>query len=419
MMAKRKIDIKKAVVRICIIALIIGGLIYLILNLFSHSSSKSINSDAKTYKHNTCTVYYPNNKEFKKYAEDICKKSSGNETYDYALIPYGDYYLVNYSDGSKFIMDKENNPLVINKLSNECKEVISDYLRYEMQKEELDEAYTLDFYEKTYYKNLDISNAEVSLDGLNVNVYLPEYDRTIIFPIFYIQEYLGLNFGQGAGKYVKPHYVSDKRKTILFTFNDGPSIANSTRLIDTLYKYGANATFFILGNRVNQEAVDMMKDSVEKGNEYGSHTENGKVLTDMSDEDVLYEIMSPAEVLSVGYKDDTYDIKGFDYNMKYYRAPLDRRDARIDRISPLMSIRWDVDSYDWSNRDEEKLYELLMDLDAKDALDRQIVIMHDCYPETVDAVNRVIKELAGKGYQFLNISEYLELIGYDTNKAAY
>ena len=105
--------------------------------------------------------------------------------------------------------------------------------------------------------------------------------------------------------------------------------------------------------------------------------------------------------------------------MKYYRAPLDRRDSRIDSISPLISIRWDIDSYDWSNRDEEKLYELLMDLDAKDALDTQIVIMHDCYPETVDAVNRVIKELAGKGYQFLNMTEYLELIGFDFNKKAY
>ena len=139
----------------------------------------------------------------------------------------------------------------------------------------------------------------------------------------------------------------------------------------------------------------------------------------MSDEDVLYEIMSPAEVLSVGYKDDTYDIKGFDYNMKYYRAPLDRRDARIDRISPLMSIRWDIDSYDWSNRDSDKLYEIIMDRDKEDALDRQIVILHDAYSDTADIMDKIIKELAGKGYQFLNMTEYLELIDFDFNKKAY
>ena len=80
MMAKRKIDIKKSLIRICILAFILGGLIYLILNFFSHNISRSINSNARTYKSKSCTVFYPNNKEFKKYAKDICSKSTGKTT---------------------------------------------------------------------------------------------------------------------------------------------------------------------------------------------------------------------------------------------------------------------------------------------------------------------------------------------------
>lgn len=416
---KRKINIKKSLGRILLLAIVIIGGGYLIINLFSGKKVKSINNDAKKYKNKTCTVFYPNNNELKRYAKEICDNSIGEEVYDYALIPYGDYSLVTYSNGTKFLIDKENKPLVIDSLSNECKEVISDYLRYDMQKEELDEAYTVDFYEKTYYKNLDISNAEVSLDGTNILVYLPEFDRTVSFPIFNVQDYLGIDLGPSLYKYVKPHYVSPNRKTAVFTFNDGPSIENSTRLIDTLYKYGANATFFILGNRVNQEAVDMMKDSIEKGNEYGSHTENCIVLTGLSDEEIYYEIMSPADVLAVGYKDDTYDIKGINYNMKYYRAPLDIRDERVNRISPLMSIRWDIDSFDWLYRDGDYLYNYIMQLDANNMLDRQIIIIHDCYPESVDATNKAIVELVDKGYQFVNITEFLNLINFDFSRGSY
>ena len=417
-MKTRRLNVKKMVFRILLIALILGAIIFVVIKLLS-KSSQSINEGARRYTSKTCTVFYPDNKKFEKYAKDICEKNIDETVYDYALIPYGDYYLVTYSNGTKFFMDKESNPLIIDKLTNECREVVSDYLRYDMQKEENDEAYTLDFYEKTYYKNLDISNAELSLNGTDLSVYLKDFDRTITFPIFYIQDYLGLNLGSSGGTYVRPHYVSPNRKICLFTFNDGPSIQNSSRLIDTLYEYGANATFFILGSVVNQESVDMIKDSITRGNEYGSHTENGKILTDLSDEEMYYEIMSPADVLSVGYKDDTYDIKGINYNMKYYRATYDMRDERVDRISPLISIRWDIDSYDWLYRDGDFLYEYLMELESYDALDRQIVIMHDSYPETVDAANKAIKELAGKGYQFLNISEYLNLINFDFNKEAY
>ena len=417
-MPTRKLNVKKMIFRIGLIVLIIAAIVFAVIS-FIPKSSQSINEGARKYKSGTCTVFYPDNRELEKYAKSICEKNIDETEYDYALIPYGDYYLVTYSDGTKYFMDKENNPLVIDKLTNECKAVVSDYLRYDMQKEELDEYYTLDFYDKTYYKNLDISEAEVSLNGTDVSVYLKEFDRTITFPVFYIQEYLGLNLGSNNTTYVKPHYISKDRKTCIFTFNDGPSIQNSSRLIDTLYEYGANATFFIQGNKVNQESVDMMKDSIMKGNEYGSHTENGKILTELSDEEVYYEIMAPADVLAVGYKDDQYDIKGINYNMKYYRATYDIRDERIDRISPLISIRWDIDSYDWLYRDGDHLYNYLMELESYDALDRQIVIMHDYYPETVDAVNEVIKELAGKGYQFVNISEYLDLVGFDFNKEAF
>ncbi len=101
----------------------LAAIIIIIIELLPQDS-QSINEGARKYRAKTCTVFYPNNSSFEKYAKSICEKNVEETLYDYASIPYGDYYLVSYSDGTKFFMDKDNNPLVIEKLPNECKEIV-------------------------------------------------------------------------------------------------------------------------------------------------------------------------------------------------------------------------------------------------------------------------------------------------------
>lgn len=421
-MAKRKIDFKKAAFRIGLIIFFVILIFILVGSLFKKSVIKqgSINEGALKYKDKTCIVYYPNNKEFRKYAEDICSNTIDEQVYDYSLIPYGDYYLVSYLDGTKFFMDKNNNPLIIDTLSNECRGVVSDYLRYQVQSEETDEGYTIDFLEKSYYKNLNLENKKVTINGLDVSVYLDEFDRTVSFPIFAIEKYLNINLGSSDYKYVRPHYVSKTRKNCILTFDDGPSIKNSSRIIDELYHYGGSATFFILGNRMNQEAVDMIDDSISKGNVYGSHTENNKNLTNIeSDEEILYEIMSPAYALASGVEDEEYAIKGINYNMQFYRPPFGFRNSRVDEISPLIAVKWDIDLEDWKYRDSEHLYNRLMELDQNDEINNNLISIHDCYDDSADGICKAIKELADKGYQFITVSEYFDLIDFDYNREYY
>lgn len=419
-MAKRKINYKKMFLRLGVIALIVLLFIIFVSSLFKKEKSGSINENAYKYKNGTCVVYYPHNKEFKRYAEDICSRSLGNQTYDYAPVPYGDFYLISYSDDTKFFMDKNNNPLVIEHLSNECRTVVSDYLRYQAQSEESDEAYSIDFLEKSYYKNLNIVDKEVSIDGTNVSIYLDEFDRTVTFPIFAVEKYININLGSNDYHYVRPHYVSKTRKNCILTFDGGPSIKNSSKIIDELYHYGGSATFFIIGNRINQEAVDMISDSISKGNVYGSHTENNVNLTSLeSDEEILYEIMAPAEVLASGYKDDEYDIKGINYNMQFYRPPFGFRDNRVDSISPLIAVKWDIDSEDWKYRDSECLYNKLMELDANDEINNNLITIQDSFADSAEGTVKAIKELVKKGYQFITVSEYFDLIDFDYNRKYY
>ena len=55
-----------------------------------------------------------------------------------SLIPYGDYYLVEYGQGVQYYIDKNNDLLKIDSLDDGARGIMSDYLRYSMKKSEID-----------------------------------------------------------------------------------------------------------------------------------------------------------------------------------------------------------------------------------------------------------------------------------------
>ena len=216
-----------------IVLAVLGGifsltLILLILNLFVFNNIhflgvRSIQSDAKRYQTKSCLAFYPNTKDGKKVVEDLCSTVKEDETaiFDYALIPYGDYLLVEYGNGIQYFIDHNNNPLEVTEISDEGKKIVSDYLRYDMKKDEIDEAYTTDFIKNTRPENLDMDKCEYNVEGQNLLVYFPTYDYTTYIPLKYIQKEANINLGYENEKYVKPKYISPFRKTVAFTFDDG------------------------------------------------------------------------------------------------------------------------------------------------------------------------------------------------------
>ena len=64
---------------------------------------------------------------------------------------------------------------------------------------------------------------------------------------------------------------------------------------------------------------------------------------------------------------------------------------------------WSVDTEDWRSKDAGKVYKNI----TKYAYDGSIVLMHDIYPSTADAVEKVVPELIAKGYQIVTVSELI------------
>ena len=93
--------------------------------------------------------------------------------------------------------------------------------------------------------------------------------------------------------------VNNKSKLVALTFDDGPTVGNTDRLLDILDQYGVKATFFLLGKNVtaDPQAVALIK---AKGHEIGNHTYSHKDLTRLSLSQVQQQLISAADAIEEG-----------------------------------------------------------------------------------------------------------------------
>ena len=416
-------------------ALIIGVLLLMIIGVFSLMTTnfafvgkRSIHSDAKKYKTSHCLAFYPDSTEGKKLAKQICKDHSDDKEdhiYDYSLIPYGDYYLVSYGSGYQFFSDKEYKPFSVGEVSEEGTHIIGDYLKYTFKKDRPEKYYNSKFIKELKYENVDFSNVTYDIDGENLVCSFNEYDLDVLVPLKYMQTHINMNFGYPNEDYKKPIYIDDEHPIIALTFDDGPQFyydpgtTSSEQIVDTLYEYDATATFFIVGEMLEErdawtdyEAQAFLKKSIERGNEYGSHTQDhAYYLTDWSTAAQIKDAISgPGNTLS--------NMTG--YQMKTYRPTGGFFSDEVTAASPYAAILWDIDSTDWDLRDSDAIYEKIKDvIDRKILETGDVILFHDIYFETADAIEKLVPEFIDHGYQLVTVSEMLECMGIDVTTLKY
>ncbi|MBQ0036854.1 MAG: polysaccharide deacetylase family protein, partial [Firmicutes bacterium] len=273
--------------------LFLGALIAILVVVFYIIPSikfighKSVHNDAKSYQTFSCKIYYPNSSYAKKIAKSICDNDDSGVVYDYSLVPYGDYFLIKYGDGNNHFVDKEYNELKFDSLNEESRTLLSDYLRYTIKQTNPDKYYKTSFMEETTPENIDVDEITYTIGDTDLIAHFNKYDLDVSIPLKHVQIFMNMNFGYSDEKYVKPKYLDSSKPYICLTFEDGPIYfgeATSSRIVDTLAKYDATATFFVPGDYLedNQALYAFLEDSISKGNEYGSNTTSQEYLTNLN-----------------------------------------------------------------------------------------------------------------------------------------
>lgn len=184
-------------------------------------------------------------------------------------------------------------------------------------------------------------------------------------------------------------------KIIAFTFDDGPSY-NTIKIVNTLVKYDSKATFFLVGNKIEKYAktMDVL---VKNGMDIGNHTYSHKELTKLSDKEILKEIDLTNEVI--------YNKTGI--KPMFLRPSYGAMNKRIKKLSTMPIIIWNIDTLDWKYHNSNKIKDKIL----KYVSDGDIILMHDTYVATLNAVEMVIPELKKQGYKIVSVSELFKYKG--------
>jgi peptidoglycan/xylan/chitin deacetylase (PgdA/CDA1 family) len=178
-------------------------------------------------------------------------------------------------------------------------------------------------------------------------------------------------------------------RCLALTFDDGPG-DHTGRLLDVLAARDVRATFFVLGRRAREHPAALQRIAAE-GHEIGNHTWSHRRLTQLRRSEVEAELRRTAEAIR--------DVTGS--TPRLVRPPFGSVDEGVTAAINAPIILWSVDPRDWSARDSGVVGRRV----AAEARPGSIVVLHDVYRTTVDAVPLIIDVLKGAGYRFVTVSE--------------
>lgn len=186
-------------------------------------------------------------------------------------------------------------------------------------------------------------------------------------------------------------------KAVALTFDDGPSRANDGKIVETLQKYGAHATFFVLGDRARVDG-DILQMYLAAGCEIGSHSWNHPQLSKMKWDRIERQLSKTNKTVS--------KLTG-GYQIQLLRPPYGSISKTMRKKLDMPMILWSLDTLDWKTRNTKKIFREV----RKEVKDGDIILMHDIYSTTADAVEKVVPWLQNKGYDILTVSELMERKG--------
>lgn len=187
--------------------------------------------------------------------------------------------------------------------------------------------------------------------------------------------------------------IDPTKPVVALTFDDGPS-KYTKEIIDILKEYDANATFFVLGNKVElyQETI---RQSIANGNEIGNHSYNHKQLTKLSVSELKEQIDKTQDILK----------QYTGYTPRLLRPTYGAINQKVRSNTDLSIVLWNIDPKDWKIKDSETIANNVL----TKVSDRDIILMHDTKKRTVEAVNIIVPALIEQGYQLVTISELEEV----------
>ena len=198
--------------------------------------------------------------------------------------------------------------------------------------------------------------------------------------------------------------VGRPSRQLALTYDDGPNDPYTSRLLEVLAKHNVRATFFLIGNFV-QQRPDIAREAIKAGHVVGNHTVTHPSLTFKSAHEVKEQLTGCERALT--------DAVGQHSNL--FRPPFGARRPAVLRIARQMGLEpvmWNVTGYDWSAGSAEYIERKV----TSKVRGGDVILLHDGGHRafgadrsyTVTATDRLIKRYKSEGYEFVTIPEMMK-----------
>jgi peptidoglycan/xylan/chitin deacetylase (PgdA/CDA1 family) len=190
-------------------------------------------------------------------------------------------------------------------------------------------------------------------------------------------------------------YDPDK-PVIALTFDDGPNTTATPMVLDRLEKYNVTASFFLIGNNINEQSAEVSKRAYYMGCEIDNHSLTHSDMTAMTEEEIKDEISQTSEKI--------FQITG-EYP-SFFRPPyIAVNQTMTDSIDLPFISGYGANDWDNTVTAEQRAEKVLAQ-----AKDGAIILLHDMDGnyQTVEALDTIIPALLDEGYQFVTVSQLFE-----------
>lgn len=203
-----------------------------------------------------------------------------------------------------------------------------------------------------------------------------------------------------ANHKLKPVYeVKTDKKVVALTFDISWGNNTPMPVIEILKQNQIRSTFFLSGPWVKQypEVPQRIK---QDGHEVASHGYRHINLSNLSKSEIKEEILKA--------HNNIREVTGVEANL--IRTPNgDYNDQVIEGAHEVNYevIQWSVDSLDWMNPGVNSIIERV----SRKVHPGAIILMHasDTCKQTTEALPKVIENLRAQGYEFVTVSELLQM----------
>lgn len=248
----------------------------------------------------------------------------------------------------------------------------------------------------------ELRDAKEIIDEIKKELSVNHYDRItteIAQEVFHPKEID--SFGEGKGctpiaRIVVQETDIKRLGKLSLSFDCAYESENLVPILNILDEYKIKATFFGTLDFIKAHP-ELVIEIVKRGHDFGSHSSKHPHYNEMSDEDVVRDVLT-----CHNYVFDTFGL-----DMCLFRFPFGESNERnMELVTKLgyFPISWSFDSMDWKNEGIEKIFKRVT---THPFVNGQIMLFHIAGKYTVEALPATIQYLKQKGFDFIRVSDLI------------